>query len=290
MRNFISFDIGGTKVKHGVITEAGDILSCSEYDPSHDREIFIGQWRDTVRTYRRQHAISAIGVSFPGYVNTVTGHVQKAGSLEMFDDSPMRRIFSACTDLPIVIENDANCAILGERWLGAGKQHQSLVCLTVGTGIGGGIIIDGHLLRGAHYRAGEYGYMIAGGDNQNLHDLASMTALINTYRRHREIDPQTRIDGRHIFAAAKHDPAVADIIKQWARYLAQGIYGVVSAFDPEAVLIGGGVCRQPMLYPLLEEHLAGYFAWPSIQVPVIPCRLGNTAGLLGAVYLARNSA
>ncbi len=157
MRNFISFDIGGTKVKHGIITEAGEILTSGKYDSSYHRTQFIEQWRDVVQTYRSQYDVAAIGVSFPGYVNTATGHVEKAGSLTLFDDSPMQQIFSDCANLPVVIENDANCAILGEHWLGAGKSYRSVVCVTVGTGIGGGIIIDGHLLHGAHYRPASTG-------------------------------------------------------------------------------------------------------------------------------------
>lgn len=290
MRNFIGFDIGGTKVKHGIVTESGEILTSGEYDSTYHYARFIEQWRATVQDYRTRYDVSAIGVSFPGYVNTTTGYVEKAGSLTLFDHCPMRRIFTECANMPVVIENDANCAILGERWLGTGKAYHSLVCITVGTGIGGSIIINDQLLHGAHFRAGEYGYMLANEQNENLHDLAAMPALINAYRRKRGIDKDVYVDGRMIFNAAGQDDEIAGVIKQWTRYLALGIYGVVSAFDPEVVLIGGGVCRQASLYPLLEQHLAGFFAWPDIHVPIMPCQLGNNAGLLGAVSLARNVA
>ena len=139
MQLFIGFDVGGTHIKHGVINENGEELTSDEYDTPDDESTFKQKWKAVVDKYRQEHEIVGIGVSFPGHINHHTGEAAKAGALDYLDGENLCELFAQLTDLPVTTENDANCAALGERWQGAGKDYEHFVCITIGTGIGGGI-------------------------------------------------------------------------------------------------------------------------------------------------------
>ncbi|NIY48871.1 ROK family protein [Cedecea colo] len=287
MRLFIGFDVGGTHVKHGLFTEEGEVLIAEEYDTHYDRQLFLSAWQSVVAGYRQHNEIAGIAISFPGYINPYTGQVPKAGSLTFLDGCNLLEMFGELTDLPITVENDANCAALGEMWLGAGHDYDSLVCVTIGTGIGGGIIVNRELMRGSHFRAGEFGVLPVGQYGEDMHQLASAKGLMDACRREMNIPADEKIHGQDIFARAETDLHIQGVIDNWVKYLARGIYSVVSLFDPQAILLGGGVSTQPMLYPMLERHLEGFKFWDVLKVPIRPCKLGNKAGMLGAVWLAK---
>lgn len=130
-----------------------------------------------------EHEIVGIGVSFPGHINHHTGEAAKAGALDYLDGENLCELFAQLTDLPVTTENDANCAALGERWQGAGKDYEHFVCITIGTGIGGGIVMEGDLYRGSHYRAGEFGVLPVGNNGEPMHEVASASGLMKACRR-----------------------------------------------------------------------------------------------------------
>ena len=286
MRHFIGFDIGGTHIKHGLITEEGEELHTGEYDTHYELDEFKASWQEVVRQYQDKHEVAGIGISFPGYVNPHTGEVPKAGSLDFLDGCNLLTLFGELTDLPITVENDANCAALGEQWRGAGQKYDSLICMTIGTGIGGGIILERQLMRGSHFRAGEFGVMPVGDNGENMHEIASARALTDACRQALALPANEPLHGKEIFEKMENDGHLREVVERWAGYLARGIYSVVSLYDPQVVLIGGGVSQQKDLYPLLERHLEKYNFWEALRVPVHPCELGNQAGRLGAVWLA----
>ncbi|MDU6926517.1 ROK family protein [Franconibacter helveticus 513] len=286
MRHFIGFDVGGSHIKHGLITEEGEELSSDEFDTSYDAEEFKNAWKKVVETYQKEQEIAGIGISFPGYINPYTGEVPKAGALDFLDGVNLLEMFGELTDLPITIENDANCAALGEMWRGAGKSYESLVCITIGTGIGGGIILERQLLRGSHFRAGEFGVMPVGDNGENMHEIASARGLLEASRQALALPADAPLHGKEIFERMENDVHLREVVEKWISYLSRGIYSVVSMFDPEVVLIGGGVCQQQKLYPMLERALEKYTFWDALRVPIQPCELGNQAGRLGAVWQA----
>lgn len=287
MRKFIGFDVGGTHIKHGLITEEGEELSSDEYDTDYDPEAFKNAWRGVVEQYQQQEEIAGIGVSFPGYINPGTGHVPKAGALEFLDGCNLLALFGELTSLPVTVENDANCAALGEMWRGAGQRYDSFICMTIGTGIGGGLILNRELLRGAHFRAGEFGVIPVGDNGENMHQVASARGLTEASRRALALPSDAPLHGKAIFERMANDVHLRDVVERWVGYLARGVYSVVSLYDPQVVLIGGGISQQKELYPMLERSLEKYKFWEALQVPIQPCQLGNQAGRLGAAFLAK---
>jgi len=287
MQYFIGFDVGGTHIKHGVIDEKGEELTSDEYDTPEDVETFKQKWQAVVEGYQKEHDIAAIGISFPGYINIRTGVAMKAGALDFMDGINLRELFAELSDLPVIVENDANCAALGERWLGAAKEYDNVVCITVGTGIGGGIIFDGELYRGSHFRAGEFGVMPVGNEGECMHEVASARGLMEACRRALALSAEEMPHGKEIFERMDSDVHLREAVNQWAHFLSRGIYSVISMYDPQVVLIGGGLSEQEKVYQLLDRHLETFEMWEFLKAPILPCKLGNQAGRLGAVWLAK---
>ena len=287
MQLFIGFDVGGTHIKHGVINENGEELTSDEYDTPDDESTFKQKWKTVVDKYRQEHEIVGIGVSFPGHINHLTGEAAKAGALDYLDGENLCELFAQLTDLPVTTENDANCAALGERWQGAGKDYEHFVCITIGTGIGGGIVMEGDLYRGAHYRAGEFGVLPVGNNGEPMHEVASASGLMKACRRALAVSEDEMPDGEELFKRMDSDVHLREAIEEWAHFLSRGIYSVISMFDPQAVLIGGGISEQEKIYLLLDKYLQRFEEWEALRVPILPCELGNQAGRLGAVWLAK---
>ena len=287
MQLFIGFDVGGTHIKHGVIDENGNELTSGEFDTPDDKQSFKEQWKAVVDACRKEHEIVAIGVSFPGHINTHTGQAAKAGAPDYLDDANLCEPFAELTDLPVTAENDANCAALGERWRGAGRDYESFVCITIGTGIGGGIVMDGELYRGSHYRAGEFGVIPVGNNGEYMHEVASASGLMKACRRALALPENEMPGGEELFARMESDVHLREAIEEWAHFLARGVYSVISMFDPQAVLIGGGISEQKKIYALMDKYLQRFEEWEALKVPILPCELGNQAGRLGAVWLAK---
>lgn len=287
MQLFIGFDVGGTHIKHGVINENGEELTSDEYDTPDDESTFKQKWKAVVDKYRQEHEIVGIGVSFPGHNNHHTGEAAKAGALDYLDGENLCELFAQLTDLPVTTENDANCAALGERWQGAGKDYEHFVCITIGTGIGGGIVMEGDLYRGSHYRAGEFGVLPVGNNGEPMHEVASASGLMKACRRALAVSEDEMPDGEELFKRMDSDVHLREAIEEWAHFLSRGIYSVISMFDPQAVLIGGGISEQEKIYLLLDKYLQRFEEWEALRVPILPCELGNQAGRLGAVWLAK---
>ena len=287
MQLFIGFDVGGTHIKHGVINENGEELTSDEYDTPDDESTFKQKWKAVVDKYRQEHEIVGIGVSFPGHINHHTGEAAKAGALDSLDGENLCELFAQLTHLPVTTENDANCAALGERWQGAGKDYEHFVCITIGTGIGGGIVMEGDLYRGSHYRAGEFGVLPVGNNGEPMHEVASASGLMKACRRALAVSEDEMPDGEELFRRMDSDVHLREAIEEWAHFLSRGIYSVISMFDPQAVLIGGGISEQEKIYLLLDKYLQRFEEWEALRVPILPCELGNQAGRLGAVWLAK---
>ena len=287
MQLFIGFDVGGTHVKHGVIDENGKELTADEYDTPDDENAFKDKWEAVVAAYQKEHDVVGIGVSFPGHINHHTGEAAKAGALDYLDGENLCELFSGLTDLPVTIENDANCAALGERWQGAGKDYAHFVCITIGTGIGGGIVMEGDLYRGSHYRAGEFGVLPVGNNGECMHEVASASGLMKACSRALRLSEDEMPHGEELFKRMESDVHLREAIEEWAHFLSRGVYSVISMFDPQVVLIGGGISEQEKIYLLLDKYLQRFEEWEALKVPILPCELGNQAGRLGAVWLAK---
>ena len=147
--------------------------------------------------------------------------------------------------------------------------------------------MDGDLYRGSHYRAGEFGVIPVGNNGEYMHEVASASGLMKACRRALALPENEMPGGEELFARMESDVHLREAIEEWAHFLARGVYSVISMFDPQAVLIGGGISEQKKIYALMDKYLQRFEEWEALKVPILPCELGNQAGRLGAVWLAK---
>jgi glucokinase len=307
----IGIDIGGTKVAAGVVDDAGRVLAqARRRTPSRDPEHLVDVVSEIVRQLLSEHTVDAIGVGAAGFVDAARTTVLFAPNLA-WRDAPLRDEIAARVDLPVVVENDANAAAWGEYRFGAGEQKSDVVVLTVGTGIGAGLVLGGQLYRGAFGIAGEPGHVrvvpggrLCGCGNYGCWEqYCSGGALV---RAAREVATERPEDGRRLLelagsveaidgpvvtrAAQEGDAAAIDCFQEIGRWLGQGIADLCAVLDPGRFVIGGGVsdAGDLLLAPARDTYaaaLTGRGHRPAADI--VAASLGAEAGLIGAADLAR---
>lgn len=289
MPSYACVDIGGTSIKYGV-TDGGGRFLAKGAAPNPVRAGGVGDMVSLVvsriRAYEQAYPLAGIAVSTAGMVDPATGDILYAGeSFPGYTGTRLQAILTEACRLPCRVENDVNCAGMGELWLGAGRGAKSLVCLTIGTGIGGCVILDGRLVHGASNSAGEVGYMRVG-EPGTLESLASASQLVREAAAAKGMAAD-EVNGELVFAWAQAgDDAAARAIERQLERLAAGIANVCYVLNPEVVVVGGGIMAQegylkPRLLAALEAailpqvYAATRFAF---------AQLGNDAGMIGALY------
>lgn len=308
----IGIDIGGTKVAAGVVDEAGQVLAIARRrtpsrDPGHIVDVVV----EIVGQLRADHDVSAVGIGAAGFVDAHRSTVLFAANLA-WRDTPIRADISSRLDIPVMVENDANAAAWAECRFGAGGDEPDVIVMTIGTGIGAGIIINGALHRGRFGMAGEPGHMrvvpggrLCGCGNRGcLEQYCSGTALVRAAREVAQERPAdaarlldlahgdiANIDGPVVTKAAQEgDPAAVDCFDEIGRWLGQGLADLAALLDPGRFVIGGGVADAGDL--LLDAGRESYSAVLTGRgyrplADVVPAQLGAQAGLIGAADLAR---
>ncbi len=308
----IGVDIGGTKVAAGVVDEAGKVLeTVRRPTPGHD----VDETEDTicavVGELSARHRVVAVGIGAAGWIATDRATVLFSPHLA-WRNEPLRDALGDRIGLPVVVENDANAAAWAEYRYGAAQGERVVCCVTLGTGIGGGLVVSGVLFRGAHGVAAEYGHMaiVPGGrrcacGNRGCWEMyASGRALARDARELAEVSPvaaerllelaggePAQLTGEHVTVAAREgDPAAMEIFIEMDRWLGRGIANLAAVLDPTVVVIGGGVCAAGdlLLGPTAEEFaatLTGRGFRPAARIALARC--GPLAGLIGAADLAR---
>ena len=307
-------ELGGTAIKAGVVDENYQVV-CSYTQPtSHDFDTVIRDLAVTAETVAAKVGLKVsdfpcVGVGIPSSVNPITKRLVFANNTG-WRDMPIGEELEKLLNIPVYIGNDANCAVIGETLAGAAKGRNSVVMLTLGTGVGGGIILGGKLFVGGDGMGVELGHtpLVHGGNDCTcgitgcLESYASVTALINqaTAAMTKTSDSMLRasaegnggkLNGRLIFDCAHAgDPTALAVVDQYEEYLAHGIGGLITVFRPEIFLIGGGLSAQgDYLMNPLNEKLKRYTYSSDIigAPPVVKATLGNAAGTIGAAYLDR---
>lgn len=309
----IGIDIGGTKVAAGVVDESGQVLArARRRTPSRDPDHLVDVVSEIARQLLIDHDVAAIGVGAAGFVDADRTTVLFAPNLA-WRDTPLRDEIAARVNLPVFVENDANAAAWGEYRFGAGENLPHLVVLTIGTGIGAGLILDGRLYRGGFGIAGEPGHVrvVPGGRQCGCGNLGcweqycSGSALV---RAAQEIATERPEDGRRLLeladgvegidgpvvtrAAQEGDAAAIDCFQEVGRWLGQGMVDLAAVIDPLRFVIGGGVsdAGELLLGPARETFastLTGRGHRP--QADIVAASLGAEAGLIGAADLARSA-
>ena len=317
---YIGIDLGGTNIATGLLTEEGRILakrSVKTNAPRPEDEI-IADMAASVEALLSEQGIDiakvhSIGVGTPGSVDPKSGTVLAACNLG-FQQTPIRQKLSRYFSVPIYVENDANCATLAEATVGAARGCDSVVMVTIGTGIGGGIVLGGKLYGGKNNFAGEFGHTILQADGEPcacgrrgcFETYASATALIRDTKRAAESAPDSllwrcaeqegKFSGRTAFEAARQGDRVAQtVVDRYIRFLALGCGNLIRIFQPDALVIGGGISHEGdgLFTPLRQQvyELAyGERVPESKRTALLGAALGNDAGIVGAAFLGKNNA
>lgn len=283
--NYFCADIGGTSIKYGIYNREGQLLQQLEPDESNNtvnRNHIVEAVLKKLDRVQKECTLTGVCLSTAGVVDSDKGEVVYSGyTIPGYTGTPWKRLIKEATSLPCEVENDVNAACLGEMWKGALKGADSAVCLTVGTGIGGAVVVNGQLYRGKGLTAGEIGYMNV--DGGKFQDVASTTALVQrVFARKGEL-----VDGRQIFDLAKRGDAdcVAEI-DRLTEDLAGGIVNLMYLLAPEKIALGGGIMAQAeYLGPRLKAAVAEQIEAPVFgTAELVFAQLGNDAGMIGALY------
>ena len=310
----IGIDVGGTKVLGGVVDEAGKVLTTARKNtPRQGGNALTQTIADVAKELLQQHSVASVGVSAAGFVSSDRKTMLATPNIADWNGVDLDNQLTKLIGLPVVIENDANAAAWGEAKFGAGKNQDHMMMLTVGTGIGGGIVVNGALYRGAFGIAAEFGHMrvvpeghICGcGARGCFEQYASGNALLRHAREAISASPEVArnllsrgdgtvagLTGQAITDAARDgDPVALAAFNTTGQWLGAGIASLAVLLDPACVVIGGGVidAGEILLKPTresLERNMpfAGKHPYPQI----IAAQLGNEAGLVGVADLARS--
>ena len=309
----IGIDLGGTKVEAAVVDAGGRILVKRRYptDAAQGAAAIIAAIARCVGMCLDEspEPPAAVGVGVAGQVDAASGTVHFAPNLD-WHEVPLREQLERTLRLPVLVINDVRAATWGEWLHGAGKGCDDLVCVFVGTGIGGGVVSGGRLLTGASNTAGEIGHMtvVAGGRRCHCPNRGCLEAYAGGWAMARRTRQAVRRDpkaGRTLIRLAgdvesittralaeacdKADPLACRLVEETGRYLAAGIVGIVNGYNPRLVVLGGGIIAGfPGLMPMVDEHVRAHALAAAIDnLKVLPAMLGSDAGVIGAAAVVR---
>jgi len=302
-------DLGGTHLRAATVDRNGRIRSRFKQNTPQATDVnaIVHAIVAAVRECQRQASeaeISAVSLVVPGTVDVEAGAVVKAPNLPCLNGFQLAAALSSQLNLPAILENDANAAAVGEMWQGAGVGCKTIICVTLGTGVGGGIILDGKLWRGVDGSAAEIGHMCVDpfggvactcGSRGCLEVFASATAIVRMTREASPRYPESVLQGKEdctaktIFEAGQQgDDLALEIFRRMGVYLGIGLANLINILNPEMIVIGGGVVNG---WDLFEKHMHQQVeerAFPLLaeRVKIVRAKCGDDAGLLGAARLA----
>lgn len=290
------FDIGGTTVKYGIAESNGNFLFKGQFPtyPQKGSAALLESIKKEVDELKKKYCISGIGISATGQVNYKKGVISAATDLiPGWVGTNIKEYFIDEYNIPVEVENDVNCVALGEMWKGNGRDLNSFISIALGTGIGGGIILNKKLFRGANYSAGEFGHLKinSGGRKCNCGDYGCYEAHASTLSLVaivKEATGDRSITGKDIFELEKKGKEpYKHLVSEWVNDVGNGIKNIIVSFDPEAVIIGGGVSAQGeyllnKIKKNLKRKLQSNF-YKNLDLRI--ASLENDAGMLGALYL-----
>ncbi len=313
---YIGIDLGGTNIAVGLVNDSGKIVeqdSTPTLSPRSYKEIV----KDMVKVSEKlvskagltMKDIKAVGIGSPGSIDYEKGSVAYANNLA-FNDAPLREEFQKYYNIPVILENDANAAAYGE-YIANGDNSDVFVAITLGTGVGGGIIINKNIFKGSNGAGGELGHFTlvhngvpcSCGKKGCWEAYASVTALINQTKAamakhpeslmHKLAEDHGSVSGRTAFDAAKKgDPAGREVVEKYIEYVADGLVSVVNIFQPDKVVVSGGISREgDYLLDPVREYVKKYdYNKLFKRVDIQTATLFNDAGIIGAAFAAKNFA
>ncbi|MCD7741037.1 MAG: ROK family glucokinase [Ruminococcus sp.] len=317
MKYYIGIDLGGTNIKAGVVSEDFKILakaSCKTNLPRPAEAICKDMAKVALDAVEKAHLtlddIESVGIGTPGTANSETGVIEYSNNLG-FLDFHVVELMRTFIDKPCYVENDANAAAYGEFVAGAARGANNAVCITLGTGVGGGIIINGKIYSGSNFAGAEIGHTVIDpngpqctcGRHGCFEVFSSATGLVRMTKEamtedHGSVmwrmnEEDGKVSARTAFNAMREgDRAGKEVVDKYIKYLACGITNTINIFQPDILCIGGGVCNEgdPLLLPLRELVAKEVYTKNSEKnTEIVIAELGNDAGIIGAAFLGLNS-
>ena len=282
--NILAIDIGGTMIKYGLVSSDGEILSTDKIETEAEKglENILNKIDNIFKRYKENNPVG-IAVSGTGQINGMIGKVIGGNPIiPNWIGTNLVKILEEKYNLPAVLENDVNCVALGEKWIGAGKDLSNFICLTIGTGIGGGIILNNQLFRGENFVAGEFGHILI--KKGEFEQFASTTALIRLVKERTE----KTLNGKEIFDLEKKEIVeYQEVISEWIENLTDGLSSIVYCFNPANIILGGGVIEQgePLINRIKNSLFKKIGPQFKEKLNITQAKLGNNAGMIGASYL-----
>lgn len=290
MNYYAVFDVGGSAIKYALMDEAGQFIEKSSTPtPKDGIELFMDTLVSVVKSFEKVYPLSGIALSMPGAVNVKTGIIGGVSAISYIHGPNIKKILEERTSLPVELENDANCAGLAEGWIGAAKDVSDYICIVIGTGIGGALVLDKKIRHGKNLHGGEFGFMIM---EDYLEDkgimwshLGATGALVRKVAKLKGMDPDS-LNGKKVFEMTDNgDPDVQAEIQRFIKRIAVGIFNLQYAIDPEKILIGGAISQREGLIDQINEALSEMKnKIHRLPVKVERCRFGNDSNLIGALY------
>ncbi len=306
---YIAADLGGTNLRMAAVDGSGTIVSRNRMSTPSDgkQEDIVSAILSVIDEFKRELAgryeFAGFGAAMPAIVNSQAGIILRSPNLPELNDLDFGTRFSRELGIPVVLENDANSAAVGERWKGAAQGVRNSIHVTLGTGVGGGIIVDGTLVRGIDGTAGEIGhiavepegYPCGCGSRGCVEQYSSATAIVRIAKEMLPQYPDTELRSNldlsplDVFeAGTRGDQLSLEVFRVAGTYLGIALGGLVNVLNPEVIVIGGGVAAGWDLFiePLRSEILRRAFQHPGERVKLMRSKLGDDAGILGAAFLA----
>ena len=316
MAYYVGIDLGGTNIKAGIVTDSGELLNKESIKTNADRpmeDIIHDMGKLALKVIEEKglsiEDITAIGIGSPGTPDNEAGVLVYSNNLP-FNMAPMRALIREVVDLPVYIDNDANCAAMAEAVAGAAKGTKESVTITLGTGVGAGVIVRGRIYSGFNQAGSEFGHtvIVSGGQQCScgrkgcFEAYSSASALIRMTKEAADANPDSKLNdliredgkvsGKTAFKAMRMgDEAGAKVVDMYTDYMADGLANAINAFMPEVLVIGGGVCNEgdPLLIPLKEKTLSRPYFGPGVKKTVIKlAEMGNDAGIVGAAMMGKS--
>ena len=305
----LAIDLGGTHLRAALVDSNGRILKQTKRDtPKGDSPAcIVNAILETDRELRLDNErVVAASVMVPATVDKAKAIVVQAPNLPCLDNFGLKQALEDKLGRPVVLENDANAAAVGEMWLGAARGFRNVICVTLGTGVGGGVILDGKLWRGSDGSAGEIGHTSVDpfgglqckcGNEGCLEMFASGTAIVRMANESLQDYPESTLRGIELTAEKVYeaglqgDELALSVFDRVGKYLGVGLVTLINLFNPEIIVIGGGVVNGWSLFekPMREEITARAFRAQIGKVKIVRAECGDNAGLLGAAKLAFES-
>ena len=312
MKYYIGIDLGGTFIKGGIVNELGEIL-VSDKTPTEVEKGDVGVAENIAKLAKDLLSrldlttadVEGLGIGSPGMIDSAEGNVVYANNLGWENFRICDKLSSLLDGIKVKIGNDANVAALGEVKFGAARKYNSAIMITLGTGVGGGIVIDGKLVEGNKGAGAELGHIVIVKDGEQcscgrkgcFEAYSSATALIRDTKRAMEAHPDSKmwecgsldeVCGKTVFDYASSDVYAKEVVDSYIEHLACGLINYANIFRPEVILLGGGVCAQgdniiKPLQAILDREIYAGDKGPG--VPILIAELENSAGLLGAAAL-----